>query len=113
MKKTAAENRKCSKAKNLERKRIEVAAHQLRSAPWNPRPKISSESVVDITASIRELGLIQPLVVMKDPDKKPFGGVDFYLVVAGSARNGVAAGASTVPRCGRRTQRLATLASPR
>lgn len=86
MKKTAAENRKCSKAKNLERKRIEVAAHQLRSAPWNPRPKISSESVADITASIRELGLIQPLVVMKDPDKKPRGGVDFYLVVAGHRR---------------------------
>ena len=73
-------------AKALKRKRIEVAAHQLRSAPWNPRPEITSESVADITASIREIGLIQPLVVMKDPVKQPFGGVDFYMVVAGHRR---------------------------
>lgn len=86
-------------AKALERKRIEVAAHQLRSAPWNPRPEITSESVADITASIREIGLIQPLVVMKDPEKKPVGGVDFYLVVAGHRRFKacVDAGLSPIP----------------
>jgi len=86
-------------AKTLARTRIEVAAHQLRSAPWNPRREVTSESVADITASIRELGLIQPLVVMKDPDKKPFGGVDFYLVVAGHRRFRacVDAGLSPIP----------------
>lgn len=73
-------------AKALGRTRIEVAAHQLRPAPWNPRPEITSESVADIAASIREIGLIQPLVVIKDPDKKPCRGVDFYLVVAGHRR---------------------------
>lgn len=88
-----------AQAKALERKRIEVAAHQLRSAPWNPRPEITSESVADITASIREIGLIQPLVVMKDPEKKPVGGVDFYLVVAGHRRFKacVDAGLSPIP----------------
>lgn len=75
-----------AKARKIERTRIEVAAHQLRPAPWNPRQEITSESVADITASIREIGLIQPIVVMKDPDKKPYKGVDFYLVIAGHRR---------------------------
>ena len=85
--------------KTLPRIHIEVAAHQLRSAPWNPRREVTSESVADITASIRELGLIQPLVVMKDPDKKPFGGADFYLIVAGHRRFRacVDAGLSPIP----------------
>lgn len=73
-------------AKKLGRTRVEVAAHQLRPAPWNPRPEITSESVADITASIREVGLIQPLVVIKDPVKEAYQGVDFYLVVAGHRR---------------------------
>ena len=86
-------------AKTLKRERIEASAHQLRPAPWNPRPEITSESVADITASIRELGLIQPLVVMRDPVKKPFGGTDFYLVVAGHRRFRacVDAGLSPIP----------------
>ena len=102
-KKNAAGNAAASQenkgAKALGRTRIEVAAHQLRPAPWNPRPEITSESVADITASIREIGLIQPLVVIKDPDKKPHKGVDFYLVVAGHRRFRacVDAGLSPIP----------------
>lgn len=65
---------------------IEVSAHQLRPAPWNPRPEISPESVADLAASIRELGLIQRIVVIKDPDKKPVRGVEFYMIVAGHRR---------------------------
>ncbi|MBQ9741231.1 MAG: ParB/RepB/Spo0J family partition protein [Kiritimatiellae bacterium] len=86
-------------AKALGRTRIEVSANQLRPAPWNPRPEITSENVADITASIREIGLIQPLVVMKDPEKKPTDGVDFYLVVAGHRRfkGCVDAGLSPIP----------------
>lgn len=86
-------------ARRLARTRIEVAAHQLRPAPWNPRPEITSESVADITASIREIGLIQPLVVIRDPDKPSFKGVDFYLVVAGHRRFRacVDAGLSPIP----------------
>ena len=86
-------------AKALGRTRIEAAAHQLRPAPWNPRPEITSDSVADITASVREIGLIQPLVVIKDPDKKPVRGVEFYLVVAGHRRFRacVDAGLSPIP----------------
>lgn len=86
-------------AKNLKRTRIEAVANQLRAAPWNPRPEVTSESVADITASIREIGLIQPLVVIKDPVKESFKGVDFYLVVAGHRRFRacVDAGLSPIP----------------
>lgn len=65
---------------------IEVSANQLRPAPWNPRPEISPESVADLAASIKELGLIQRIVVIKDPDKKPVRGVEFYMIVAGHRR---------------------------
>ena len=77
---------KAAGAKALGRKSIEVAAHQLRPAPWNPRPEITSESVADLTASISKVGLIQPIVVMKDPVKPPVRGVEFYLIVAGHRR---------------------------
>ena len=85
-KKTEADGASAPDARKLGRTRIEVAAHQLRPAPWNPRPEITSESVADITASVREIGLIQPLVVIKDPDKPSYKGVDFYLIVAGHRR---------------------------
>lgn len=73
-------------AKTLKRTRIEVAAHQLRPAPWNPRPEITSESVADITASLPKVGLIHPLVVMRDPDKPSVRGVDFYVIISGHRR---------------------------
>lgn len=69
-----------------ERTSITVAAHQLRPAPWNPRPEITSESVADITASLPKVGLIHPLVVMRDPDKPSVRGVDFYVIISGHRR---------------------------
>ena len=73
-------------AKAFAHKSIEVAAHQLRPAPWNPRPEITSESVADIAASLPKVGLIHPLVVMKDPDKPSHKGVDFYVIISGHRR---------------------------
>ena len=65
---------------------IEVTAHQLRPAPWNPRQEITSESVADLTASVEKIGLIHPIAVMKDPDKPSRKGVDFYLIISGHRR---------------------------
>ena len=79
-------NEKNKTAAQLKRTRVDVAAYQLRPAPWNPRPEITSESVEDLTSSIRKVGLIQPIVTIVDPDKEPVDGVDFYLVVAGHRR---------------------------
>lgn len=52
----------------FERERREIAVGLLRPAPWNPRAKITPESVADLAASIASLGVIQPLVAMADAD---------------------------------------------
>lgn len=85
----------------MRRESIEVSANQLRSAPWNPREKITAESVADLTASIKTVGLIEPLVVMKDPDKASHRGQDFYVIIAGHRRYAawVAAGMGGLIRC--------------
>ena len=56
------------KAADYERKRTEVETAKLKFAPWNPRPKITPESVADLASSIRSLGVIEPLVAMMDKD---------------------------------------------
>lgn len=57
---------------------IDLAANQLKPAPWNPRHEITPASVADLTASIGKDGLIQRIVVVKDGDD--------YIVVAGNRR---------------------------
>ena len=52
----------------FERERREMAVGLLKPAPWNPRAKITPESVADLAASIASLGVIQPLVAMADKD---------------------------------------------
>ena len=52
----------------FERERREIAVGLLKPAPWNPRAKITPESVADLAASIASLGVIQPLVAMVDKD---------------------------------------------
>ena len=61
-----------------ERTPMDIPAATLRTAPWNPRNKITPDSVADLTASIRKDGLIQRLVVVKDGDA--------YIIVAGNRR---------------------------
>ena len=57
---------------------MDIPAAALRSAPWNPRNRITPDSVADLSASIRKDGLIQRLVVVKDGDT--------YIIVAGNRR---------------------------
>ena len=66
------------KAATPKRTPMDIPAAKLRHAPWNPRAKITPESVADLTASIRKDGLIQRLVVVKDGSN--------YTVVAGNRR---------------------------
>ena len=66
------------KAATPKRTPMDIPAAKLRHAPWNPRAKITPESVADLTASIRKDGLIQRLVVVKDGSH--------YAVVAGNRR---------------------------
>lgn len=74
------------------RERREIEPSMLKSAPWNPRGEVTPESVADLAASMRTLGVIQPLVAMLDKD----GGTT---LVAGHRRlvAAKAAGLATVP----------------
>ena len=80
------------KAADYVRKRTEIEVAKLKFAPWNPRAKITPESVADLAASIKSLGMIQPVVAMIDAD----GGAT---LIAGHRRLAAAkvAGLETVP----------------
>lgn len=80
------------KAADYVRKRTEVEVAKLKVAPWNPRGEITPEGVADLTASIKSLGMIQPVVAMIDAD----GGAT---LIAGHRRLAAAklAGLETVP----------------
>lgn len=95
----AADNERREKAVEVapkvaafERERREIAVGLLKPAPWNPRAKITPESVADLAASIASLGVIQPLVAMADGD----GGAT---LIAGHRRLAAAkvAGLESVP----------------
>lgn len=64
--------------------------------PHQPRKVFEEEALVDLTNSIRELGIIQPLVVSRVLDKE---GVEFFQLIAGERRLTAAkrAGLKTVP----------------
>ena len=68
MKKKTTEETVPPKAAEYVRKRVDIEIGKLRMAAWNPRGKITPESVADLAASIKSLGLIQPVVAMMDAD---------------------------------------------
>ena len=59
-------NIKPPQAAEYERRRFDVNVDDVRIAAWNPRGKITPESVADLAASIKTLGLIQPIVCMME-----------------------------------------------
>ena len=61
-------NLKPPKTADYVRKRVDIEVGKLHVAAWNPRGKITPESVADLAASIKSLGLIQPVVAMMDAD---------------------------------------------
>ncbi len=68
MKKKTTEETVPLKAAEYVRKRVDIEVGKLHTAAWNPRGKITPESVADLAASIKSLGLIQPVVAMMDAD---------------------------------------------
>lgn len=57
-----------------------VPLSSLKASRFNPRRDFSNEQLDELAASIRERGLVQPLVV------RPLGGGDRYEIVAGERR---------------------------
>ncbi|MBE5784916.1 MAG: nucleoid occlusion protein [Clostridiales bacterium] len=61
------------------RKLTEIAVSAIRPNPYQPRTTFDEESIAELAQSIRQVGLIQPLVVRKAPDGQ-------YELVAGERR---------------------------
>lgn len=90
-----AAEKKTPIALDIKRERHDIEVGRLAPAPWNPRGKISPESVADLVASMATVGVIEPLVVMAAKDaEKPV-----YIIIAGHRRAAAAklAGLATVP----------------
>jgi ParB family chromosome partitioning protein len=56
----------------------EVRIEQIRANPWQPRSEVAEEAVADLAESIRQKGLLQPVVVRRADDG--------YELVAGERR---------------------------
>lgn len=74
-----------------ERTMATLKIEELAAAPWNPREAITAKSVKDLAGSIKALGVIQPLIVMR--------GAEGYTIIAGHRRlvAAKAAGLGEVP----------------
>lgn len=73
------------KAAKYMRERRELAVDLLKAAPWNPRQKITPESVSDLVKSIGSLGVIEPLVTMAATPVKE-GEQGQYVLISGHRR---------------------------
>ena len=70
---------KDAKAADTGRKLTEIPVASIHRSPYQPRVTFDEESIAELAQSIRQVGLIQPLVVRKAPE----GG---YELVAGERR---------------------------
>ncbi len=62
-------------------KRLNVGIGQLRPSRFQPRRIFCDESLEELAESIRQYGVLQPLLVRKDPDSE-----DCYEIIAGERR---------------------------
>ncbi|SMC09944.1 ParB/RepB/Spo0J family partition protein [Nitratiruptor tergarcus] len=57
---------------------VEIAIDEIRKNPYQPRRKFDEDSLQELASSIREHGLLQPIVVIED--------LDGYMLIAGERR---------------------------
>jgi len=70
----------------------EIPIDQIRSNPYQPRQQFSEESLAELAGSIRELGVLQPVIVRQEGESN-------YVLIAGERRLRAArmAGLSSIP----------------
>ncbi len=51
--------------KNIKEEIVEISVGDIRSNPWQPRTNFDKEKLQELVNSIREHGIIQPLIVTK------------------------------------------------
>lgn len=65
---------------------IAVRVDSIVPNPWQPRSSIPEEDLQDLSSSIREHGLIQPLIVVRGSTEDPLDVGSVYQLVAGERR---------------------------
>lgn len=72
---------------------LQIPIHQIKPNPEQPRMEMNAEGLEDLAASIREHGIIQPLILTRD------NGEEHFTLIAGERRLRAAemAGLETVP----------------
>lgn len=59
----------------------EIEMEKIRPNPHQPRKEFSTESLEELAASIKKRGILQPILVSRDPEKK-----ETYVIIAGERR---------------------------
>ncbi len=77
--------------KEEQKNSIEIEIKDIHSNPYQPRKTFSDESLNELASSIKEYGVVEPIIVRKD--------VKGYIIVAGERRTKAAkiAGLKTIP----------------
>ena len=77
--------------KEEQKNSIEINVNEIHSNPYQPRKTFSDESLSELASSIKEYGVVEPIIVKKD--------VKGYIIVAGERRTKAAkmAGLKTIP----------------
>lgn len=65
---------------------VDVPVRSIVPNPWQPRKNIPEEALQELAASIREHGVIQPIVVVRTPSTDPLAGEPEYQLIAGERR---------------------------
>ncbi len=65
---------------------FQIEVEKIRPNPEQPRKEFNEEALKELAASIREFGIIQPLVVSKIEIETPSGQDVFYQLIAGHRR---------------------------
>ena len=63
----------------LQRKSVEVPLELIRTNPEQPRKYFSASELADLTSSIKEYGVLQPIILKREKDGK-------YIIIAGERR---------------------------
>lgn len=78
---------------------FQIEVHRITLNPYQPRKEFDQEALEELSASIREFGILQPLVVLKIDEETDTGVQSKYQLIAGHRRLLAAqkAGLRTVP----------------
>mgnify|MGYP000926175826 CR=1 FL=1 len=69
-----------------EEKIFYIEPEKIKPNPHQPRKKFQDESIQELADSIREYGILEPLIVTRIEEETPSGEIVFYQLIAGERR---------------------------